>query len=344
MAEPDGRRHSTPRRVLGRRLYVRIYLAQLASLIVASFLFGVAHMRFGAGGMHVSRVGAHLGMLLVLMAIALMVAIVAFPVVRRLTRRLEHLQASVEAWGEGDLSARVAVEGQDEIAMLATSFNQSAARVEALMAAQSILLANASHELRSPLTRIRMAVELLGDAAPAPVRDEIGRNVAELDQLIEEVLLASRLDAPTAPERPFAPIDLTALAAEECARIQADCEAEMIAVAGDPTLLRRMIRNLLENALRHGGGTPIKLVLARGAPCHIQLDVCDGGPGVPEAEREAIFAPFYRLQGASEADGGHGLGLSLVRQIARRHGGEVRYVPRETKGGCFRVTLPGGIA
>lgn len=342
MAEPGPAQHSPPRRGLGRRLYVRIYLAQLASLMVASFLFGVAHVRFGAAPM--SRVGMHLGMMLVLMAIALMVAIVAYPVVRRLTRRLEHLQASVEAWGAGDLSARVAVEGEDEIALLATSFNQSAARVEALMAAQSTLLANASHELRSPLTRIRMAVELLGDAAPAPVRDEIGRNVAELDQLIEEVLLASRLDAPAVPERPLVTVDLTALAAEECARVQGDCEAEMITVAGDPILLRRMIRNLLENAQRHGGGTPIKLVLAHGEAGDIQLDVCDGGRGVPEAEREAIFAPFYRPQGTSEADGGHGLGLSLVRQIARRHGGEVCYVSRAAGGGCFRITLPGRMA
>lgn len=340
MSEPTTGHHASANRALGRRLYVRIYLAQLASLMVASFLFGMAHMRFGAGAPRITGVGAHVGMLLVLMAIALVVAIVAFPVVRRLTRRLEHLQASVEAWGAGDLSARVAVEGEDEVALLAISFNQSAARVEALMATQSILLANASHELRSPLGRIRMAVELLGDAAPVPIRDEIARNVAELDQLIGEVLLASRLDTVTAPERPFVEVDLTALAAEECARIQADCEAEMIAISGDPILLRRMIRNLLENAERHGGGTPITLVLASIARDVVQLDVCDQGPGVPEGEREEIFAPFYRMQGASEADGGHGLGLSLVRQIARRHSGDVGYVPRAAGGGCFRVTLP----
>ncbi|MDT8760238.1 HAMP domain-containing histidine kinase [Sphingomonas psychrotolerans] len=319
---------------------MRIYLAQLASLIVASFLFGIAHMRFGAGAPNMTRVGAHISMLLVLMAIALAVAVVAFPVVRRLTRRLEHLQASVEAWGAGDLSARVAVEGKDEVALLAISFNQSAARVEALMAAQSILLANASHELRTPLARIRMAVELLGDAAPAPVRDEIARNVGELDQLVGEVLLASRLDTAAALERPLEMVDLTALAAEECARVQADCEAEMTTISGDSTLLRRMIRNLLENAQRHGGGTPITLVLASTARDSVQLDVCDEGSGVPEGEREAIFAPFYRMQGASEVDGGYGLGLSLVRQIARRHGGEVCYVPRASAGGCFRVTLP----
>jgi len=340
MAEPLETHSAGGGRALGRRLYVRIYLAQLASLIVAALLFGIAHMRLGSGALRIGGVGAHVGMLLVLMAIALIVAVVAFPVVRRLTRRLEHLQARVEAWGAGDLSARVAVEGKDEVAMLAISFNQSAARVEALMAAQRVLLANASHELRSPLGRIRMAVELLGDGAPAPIRDEIARNVTELDQLVDEVLLASRLDSVAAPEHAFEPVDLSALAAEECARIRADCEAERATVTGDPTLLRRMIRNLLENAQRHGGGTPITLVLAGAAAGRVHLDVCDEGAGVPEAEREAIFAPFYRMQGVSEANGGHGLGLSLVRQIARRHGGDVGYVQRTAGGSCFRVTLP----
>jgi signal transduction histidine kinase len=82
------------------------------------------------------------------------------------------------------------------------------------------------------------------------------------------------------------------------------------------------------------------VVLAFSKTGTIQLEICDGGPGVPEAEREAIFAPFYRARGASEADGGYGLGLSLVRQIARRHGGDVSCVERPTGGGRFRVILP----
>ena len=333
-----------PRRPgLGHRLYLRIYVALVASLMVAAMLFAIAHLHFGAPTALIGA-GAHAGMVAMLIAIALAVAAAAFPVVRRLTGRLERLQASVAAWGAGDLSARVAVEGQDEVAQLAIGFNDSAARVEALVGAQKTLLANASHELRSPLGRIRMAVELLHDHAPETIRAELTRNIAELDQLIGELLLASRLDAATAPERPFGAVDLTALVAEECARIEADCRAETIEIEGDPALLRRMVRNLLENARRHGGGTPISLVLARASAETIRLEVCDQGAGVPEAEREAIFAPFYRVRGASEADGGYGLGLSLVRQIARRHGGEARCVGSATGGGCFRVTLPGAPA
>jgi signal transduction histidine kinase len=324
----------------GQRLYVRIYFALVVSLVVAAILFGMAHMRYGAPPAAMLGAGAHISMLVVLLVIALAVAAASYPVVRRLTGRLERLQASVEAWGAGDLSARVAVEGRDEVAQLAISFNQSAARVEALMGAQKSLLANASHELRSPLTRIRMAVELLQDSAPEAIRSELARNIAELDQLIGEVLLASRLDAVAAPERADETVDLTALLAEECARAGADCAAEPAAIPGDSALLRRMIRNLLENAQRHGGATPVAVALTLPSAAEIRIEVCDGGRGVPEGEREAIFAPFYRVRGASEADGGHGLGLSLVRQIARRHDGDVTCVGQPTGGGCFRVTLP----
>lgn len=336
MAEPGN-----PRSRFARRLYLRIYLALLASLIVTSVLFGIARMGFDPAphGMRVS-VHQHVHMLVVLMAIALAVAAAAYPIVRRLTGRLERLQASVEAWGAGDLSARIAVEGADEVAQLANSFNAAAARVEALMGAQKTLLANASHELRSPLARIRMAVELLETSAPENIRGELARNIAELDLLIDEVLLASRLDAVREGERPAVTIDLTALVAEECARVGAHYEAVATEIQGDPALLRRMVRNLLENAERYGGGTPIEVALTVPETGSIQLEVRDGGPGVPEGEREAIFAPFYRARGASEADGGHGLGLSLVRQIARRHGGDVSCVERVGGGGCFRVVMP----
>jgi signal transduction histidine kinase len=339
MAEPGGQRAR-----LGRRLYLRIYLALLASLIVTSVLFGIARMGFDPAPHGVrASIHTHVHMLVMLMAIALVVAAASYPIVRRLTGRLERLQASVEAWGSGDLSARVAVEGEDEVAQLARSFNAAAARVEALMGAQKMLLANASHELRSPLARIRMATELLQASAPADIRAELTRNIAELDLLIDEVLLASRLDAVRDAERPAVDIDLTALVAEECARAGAQLDAVAIGMRGDPALLRRMVRNLLENAQRHGGASPIAVALAEedGA---IRLEVCDSGPGVAADEREAIFTPFYRARGASEAEGGHGLGLSLVRQIARRHEGEVAYVARAGGGGCFRVTLPVGAA
>lgn len=275
-----------------------------------------------------------------LLLIVLAVGAAAYPVARRLTRRLEQLQVGVDALGEGDLAARVPVRGHDEVAHLAERFNHAAARIESLVAAHKTLLANASHELRSPLARIRMGLELLERGDPRKVRDGIARDVAELDLLIEEILLASRLEAGATPADTDENVDLTALAAEECARVGADLDADgIVTVEGVPRLLRRALRNLIENAVRHGGGATPDVAVARDGGAAV-VSVCDRGPGVPEDERERIFEAFYRLRGASEADGGVGLGLSLVHGIALRHGGRVECLPRAGGGACFRLTLP----
>ena len=283
-----------------------------------------------------------IGLIAVLFVLFVAVAAGAYPVVRRLTRRLEALKGGVEQFGAGRLSHRVAVSGNDEVAALAASFNVAATRIEALVAAHRSLLANASHELRSPLARMKMAVSMLEGANPAQreqLRHEIDTNVAELDALVEEVLLASRLDAaPTAPaatER----IDLLALAVEEAARVQAAVEGSAASVMGDERLLRRALRNLLENARRYGGGD-IEVAVTTQPSGDVELSVCDRGPGVPEAMRERIFEPFFRLPGHAEQAGGVGLGLSLVKQIAERHGGRVRCEARAGGGSRFVLSLP----
>lgn len=281
-----------------------------------------------------------LGMIGVLALIALIMAVGSYPIVRRLTRRLERLQGSVDAWGSGQLSTRVAVEGDDEVARLAVSFNQSAARIETLLHAQKSLLANASHELRSPLARIKLAVELMQSQPKKEMQQELNRNIAELDQLIDEILLTSRLDAVQGSQDNREQVDLTAMLAEECAKVNAQLDAELVTIAADARLLRRMVRNLLENARRYGGNTGTEVSLSRLSSELVQLDICDRGPGVPKAEREHIFEPFYRLPGTRESEGGVGLGLSLVRQIAVRHGGSVQCLEREGGGSCFRVQLP----
>jgi len=283
--------------------------------------------------------------------VAVAVALATYPIIRKLTRRLELLQNKVEKWGEGDLSIRVPEGGQDEVAFLAQRFNQAAERIEALvkshealLASQKSLLANASHELRSPLTRIRMGLELMGAPASPTFKQEIERNIAELDQLIEEILLASRLDAKEADLGTVEAVDLLGLAAEECARADADLDVQLSAetaalpVQGVAKLLRRVVRNLLENARRHGAGD-ITLTLEK-TPHHAVIRVCDRGPGVPPDLRERIFEPFYRLPGATERDGGVGLGLALVKSITLRHGGTVSCDNRPDGGACFVVSLP----
>ena len=298
------------------------------------------------------------GLVALLMVLFLAVAAGAYPVVRRLTRRLEALQHGVEAFGAGALHQRVAEDGHDEVAAVGASFNRAAARIEALLRTHQSLLANASHELRSPLARLKMAVAMLDDAQGSQrvvLKREIDTNIAELDALVEEVLLASRLEGGTeAPQS--APVALLPLLAEEAARVHAEVQATLqagpsppsglqtapveaaITIAGEERLLRRALRNLLENAKRHGGGVIEVSLRAQGHEAVV--GVCDRGPGVPEPYRERIFEPFFRLPGQSERDGGVGLGLALVRQIAARHGGRVRCLPREGGGSCFELRMP----
>ncbi|WP_372524665.1 sensor histidine kinase [Piscinibacter sp.] len=280
------------------------------------------------------------GLVVVLLLLFVAVAAGAWPVVRRLTLRLQALKQGMEVFGAGQLSHRVDVSGRDEVAAVAASFNHAAARIETLVRSHQSLLANASHELRSPLARMKVAVAMLEDAAPAQrdsLKREIHANVAELDALVEEVLLASRLDALRDLEHRDT-VDLLGLAAEEAARVDATLDGAPLAVTGDERLLRRALRNLLENAKRYGGDDVS--VSTQRAGNEALVRVCDRGPGVPAALRERIFEPFYRLPGHAEKSGGVGLGLSLVKQIAERHGGSVRCEAREGGGSCFVINLP----
>ena len=282
-----------------------------------------------------------LGLALLLVVLFMAVAGGAYPVVRRLTRRLESLKQGVEAFGAGALHHRVAEDGQDEIAAVGASFNRAAGRIEALLRSHQSLLANASHELRSPLARLKMAVAMLEDAGPAQratLRKEVDTNIAELDALVEEVLLASRLDNASGALDMGQPVALLAVAAEEASRTGAAVTGQDVQVTGDERLLRRAVRNLLENAQRYGGGEVTVHVEAQAAGA--RLSVCDRGPGVPDSYRERIFEPFFRLPGHAEREGGVGLGLALVRQIAQRHGGDVRCEPHTGGGSCFVISLP----
>ncbi len=189
------------------------------------------------------------GLFLVLALLALAVGVGAYPVARRLTSRLERLQAGVESLGAGEL-------------------------------------------------RIRMAVELMKERADPVRKAGLEQDIAELDALIDEILLASRLDALERLEA-NEDVDLLALAAEECARYDdTQLDGQPVTVRGDPRLLRRMIRNLLENAKRHGI-PPIEVRVSRTGD-DAQMAVCDYGAGVPEAERERVFDPFYRRTGTKD--------------------------------------------
>jgi signal transduction histidine kinase len=277
--------------------------------------------------------GMRMRIMSIMIIVAVGVGLAAIPIASRLTRRLEALRSGVERWGAGALALRVDDTGDDEVAIVARTFNAAAARVEELLTSQKALLANASHELRSPLARLRMAIELWLAQPGSDLHAEIVRDLAEIDQLVEEILLASRLDHSGALPRAGC-VDLLGLAAEEAARLDANVApmpegAGPVEVEGDPKLLRRLIRNLLENAVKHGE-RPIQIAI-EGAADKARITVCDHGQGIPPPERERVFEAFYRPAGRAESSGGWGLGLALVRQIAKRHGG-----------GVFCDAAPGG--
>lgn len=276
-------------------------------------------------------------LILFLGTIAVSVVIASYPLVRRLTRRLERLQEGVEQMGSGELSTRVKVEGRDEVAGLAQSFNDAAEKIERLVDTNRMLLANASHELRTPLARIRLGIEMLEKKEDPKRREALKRDIDELDILIDEILLMSRLEAGAQLNRSGL-VDLVGLAAEESVYFE-HCSVEGSApdIYGDPHLLRRLIRNLLKNATEHG--EPPVFVDVEAKDNMVILTVSDTGRGIAEDEREKVFDPFYRASQSATKDG-YGLGLALVRQIAEAHGGTATVTTEGKRRSAIRVTLP----
>jgi signal transduction histidine kinase len=277
--------------------------------------------------------------LLNLALLAGLIAAGAYPVARGITRRIERLTARVDDFGGGALHARAEVEGRDEVARLAERFNHAADRIETLLASQRSLLASTSHELRSPLARLRMAVELLGERADPKLRAQVERDVSDLDAALDELLAVSRLDLLDASAHSDT-LDFLALVAEEAARFDVEVEGEPVTLRGDARSLRHLVRNLLANARRHAPDAPVRVRVEPLDGGGARLEVADRGPGVPEAERGRIFEPFAR-GAASTRHAGVGLGLAIVQQVARHHGGEARVFDREGGGCRFEVTLPG---
>ena len=324
-------------------LFFEIYLGFLGVVVFSVVAAGVVahHLHGGPPPEVVDMAGGPPRHVLGMAFLASVMALASWPVARFITHRLETLRRGVQTLGEGDLSARVRVQGTDEVADLARAFNRAADRIEALVSSQREMLAAASHELRSPLARLRLAVELLGetegDTARAEHRAEAVRSIEELDALVEEILLVGRLEAGS-PLTPL-PVDLLALAAEEAARVGAAVGGEPCTVPGDERLLRVALRNLLDNAQRHGAA-PVEIAVEIGDG-RARVVVTDAGPGVPQAERARVFEPFHRLEGhGADPAEGTGLGLALVARVASRHGGEARC--EGGPGGRFVLELPLG--
>ena len=309
--------------------------------------------------------------LLFVTIVLVVVAVATRPLARRLSRPLERLTAAARQLGGGDLGARAPTPPTrtrwwrrghtpaDEIGELTRAFNEMAGRVERLVRGQKELLANVSHELRSPLARLRMALALLprDPAAEARLADA-ERDLTELDRLIDDVLATARLEATGLPTR-LAEVDVGALLRDLAARAQHDPavagrpvvvrEGNPPTLVADEALLRRALWNLVENAAKYGA-PPITLAAAREGD-RVVLSVADEGPGIAPEARERVLDPFYRLDaartpGGAAAPGGVGLGLTFARRVAEVHGGTITVgavagTPRER--GCrVTIALPAG--
>ncbi|MFF0494318.1 sensor histidine kinase [Nocardia sp. NPDC004068] len=281
--------------------------------------------------------------------IVIVAAATAYVMVGWSLRSVERIRTRVAAISGADLVERVPVpEPRDEIAALARTMNDMLARVKAGQDAQRRFVADASHELRSPLTTITTGLEL-GLTRPemldtALVRDTLLPEAARMQHLIEDLLLLARADEHGLPIR-RTEVDLDDLLATETARTRADsglrvsCTTRPVRIVADPRQIARVIRNVLDNAARYAD-THIDVVLT--ADDHAaHLAISDDGPGIPTPARERVFDRFYRVQTDRARDtGGFGLGLAIVAEIVTAHHGRVRIDEASPHGTRVTIDLP----
>ena len=281
-------------------------------------------------------------------------ALALYPVVRRLTKRLEGLQQGVQRWGEGDLSVRVPESGEDEVADLSRRFNAAAERIQNLLSSQKSLLANASHELRSPLTVIAGYLETLaldGDL-PADLRMpilEMRRQSERMTAIVADLLELSRLEA-NDEQVIGQPIDVAALLAVlRKDLVTRDGARHSVTVSidspdglmGDPGLIHSAFWNLVDNAAKYTpeGGSIALRWWTDGDGGH--FSVTDSGPGIAAEHLPRLTERFYRVDpGRARDAGGSGLGLAIVRHVLQRHGGELKIDSIEGRGSTFSCHFP----
>ncbi|MEW6336580.1 MAG: sensor histidine kinase [Acidobacteriota bacterium] len=275
---------------------------------------------------------------------------------RTLTRPVTALRGTARRLADGDLTARVSppiARRRDEIGDLARDFDAMAARLEALLGSQRRLLRDVSHELRSPLARLAVALELArsraGEAAGEHL-DRIGLEGERLEALVEQLLTLSRLESADGVGE-SEDVDLAALAVEVAADASFEAAARGVSVAteadpeslvrGDPQALRSAVENVVRNAVAFTADGSVVRVTVRATPAVVTVGVADQGPGVAEADLQAMFEPFFRSEDARErGPGGAGLGLAITSRVVGLHGGSVAARNRAERGLEITLTLP----
>ncbi|MDP2823440.1 MAG: ATP-binding protein [Sulfuritalea sp.] len=296
-------------------------------------------------GFPARRVGAQpLTAILVSSVVGLMLALLAaIWLARRSVVPLARLEQAAAQVGRGEVMELLPETGPRELAALAHRFNKMARQVRELLAGRTTLLAGVSHDLRTPLARMRLALALLEEKPTPKLIARLEKDIEEMDRLIGQVLdLARGMEREAATE-----IDLRVLLADMAAgapdgRVHVRVMPQPCELLAPPSALRRVIGNLLDNALRYGGDQPVELV-AEPAGKRIRIGVLDRGPGIPAEQMSAVFQPFHRVEmSRSPSTGGAGLGLAIVRQLADTHGWQVEIGPRSEGGLAAWLTLPAG--
>jgi len=285
-------------------------------------------------------------------AIALLISgLVAFGLARMLSKPVRRLREAAQALAEGDLSVRVGGKGRDEVGALARDFDIMAERLREMLESQRQLMRDVSHELRSPLARLRIALELAERSDdPAQALKRVEKEADELELLLGNLLSLSRLESGQSV------LERRELVLSELLQTivnDADFEAEahnrrvvlqlqeQPVMQGDSVLLRSAIENVVRNAVRYTAeGSTVEVWLVAD-PQQAIVRVCDHGEGVPEASLQKMFEPFARIGEARDRDsGGYGLGLAITGQVVKAHGGTVSAHNRDEGGLCVELRLP----
>jgi len=293
-----------------------------------------------------SRVGTQplVTVLLTLAAGIALAVLAAWWLARRIVAPLERLDAAAALLGRGEWPERLPETGPRELAALARRVNALGREVRELLDGRTTLLAGLSHDLRTPLTRMRLALEMLTRRPDPVLIERLERDVEEMNRLVGEMLgLARGLGRETPGDTELRALleQLAAHARETGASVTVAGEPCVVSAA--PMALRRVLDNLLSNAQRHAGARPIELQVRREGG-GVRIGVLDRGPGIPSDQLEAVFRPFHRVDASrSPGTGGSGLGLAIVRQLAQANGWSVDLENRADGGLAAWVTLPGAV-
>ncbi len=259
-------------------------------------------------------------------------------------RPLKWLHGGVDAVSQGDFASRVPVVRNDEIGRVARSFNQMTGRVQQMMDDRERLLADVSHELRSPLARIKVALELLPEGDK---RDSIAQDIRQMESLTTALLEREQIRT-QASHAETKTVNLVALAGEVIDSfsdtppgIELNVPPEPLNISGDPDLIKVLIQNLVDNAVKFSlpESAPVKVSL-RHTDNGIQITIDDDGPGIPQDKAQKVFEPFVKLNPARGHRAGYGLGLNLCQRIVQTHNGTIEIHPRSPRGTRAQVNLP----